>query len=126
MLINGRVALKGSSNDPVLLEWGAASDPGQSLIAKQGVLKFTNGMKIQWDTIVIGANSSVAFTLPEAYTEAHWCSFAVMESTIGSTGNQEDAMSWVPVASILSKVVVRSIANGSRAVTYLSIGKDAV
>ena len=126
MLINGRVALKGSSNDPTLLEYGDANDTGADGNLKYGILKFANGVKIQWDTISLAANTTTSVALREPYTESHWSALSGLAQTVPSAGLEEDTSAWVPSVDSLSKLSVRNIANSSRRVTWLSIGKDVV
>ncbi len=100
MLINGRVALKGSSNDPTLLEYGDANDTGADGNLKYGILKFANGVKIQWDTISLAANTTTSVALREPYTESHWSALSGLAQTVPSAGLEEDTSAWVPSAAL--------------------------
>ncbi len=126
MLINGSVALKGSSNDPAILEFSAATDVANGADLTSGIVKFANGLKIQWDTVDINADATTAVTLKEAYTEVHLSAMAIQAETVGDTNDQSDQMAFVPSTLPLSRVHLRNIAGLARSTTYISIGKDTV
>jgi hypothetical protein len=126
MKINGKLALKGSGNDPIILEHDDATVVGDESTHKRGVVKFANGMKMQWDTVSIAANSSVVVNLWEHYTDAQWCAYACMGETVTDDSNQQDVMAWVPSSDNLRTVTVRNIGGSTADVTYMSIGRDHV
>lgn len=125
MLINGNVALKGSSNEPHLQEFGVSTDTTQST-TKRGIIKFANGMKIQWDTVSIGANGTTTIDLREPYSKLAWSAYSVNATNVGNSDQETDNMAWVPSTNPLTTVDVRHIGGSTEAITYVSIGQDEV
>ena len=124
MKLNGRLALKGSANDVVVKEYGPASEIGDDADLTHGIIKFDSGLKMQWDTIDVAADTTVVIDLRERYTEAHYSVMTVFSEIVTSAGNQMDSAGWVPVADPLKTLTVQNIADSTRAVGWLSIGKD--
>ena len=127
MDINGAIALFGSSNELVLIENEPATDTAAgSDTHRRGIIKFTNGVKMQWDTIDIAADATTVTALHEPYSEAQWCVIGGFGQTVSETANQNDMMCWVPAADSLTTVALRNISSATDEMTYLSIGKDKV
>ena len=126
MKLNGNMALNGVSNELLLLSWGAATAGGNAGNHQKGVIKFNNGVKMQWDTISVTANDTDVVTLQSAYTADHFCVFSTFAEAVSDTGTQNDSMAWVSTTNRLTTLSLRNIAGTAQEVTYLSIGKDSL
>lgn len=127
MDVNGKLIVKGAVNDPVVSGIADSSTPGnQSGTESKGVLKFSNGLKIQWDTINQNGNATSEHTLPEAYTEDHYIVIASWNDRSGASETESTLQSYVPTTNKLSAIRVKSADDNTKAINYISIGKDAV
>jgi hypothetical protein len=125
MDINGKKAVKGTGPS-VLTDVAAATSTGGGSSNKQWVIKFPNGIKIQSDTIDIGANSGqVQFPLPSAYTGDHFVVMISTASAVTATADEHVNQAHVPTgANKLTHIEAENIGGSTWAFTYLSIGKD--
>jgi len=128
MDINGRLDMQSYGEPPVLSGVAAATATGNDGQDKQGVLKFSNGFKIQWNTVDVDADTATDFTLPSAYTEAHYGVLASYNETRSLTVNQSSVHAAVSVSpNNLTSVNLYQIAGAAGTfayVTYVSWGKD--
>lgn len=102
----------------------AATNPGNDGEEKQGTIKFPGGLKIQFDTVSVGANNTTSFDLPEPYTEDHYTVITNFSSAVSVGGNEGTNSAWVPTTGKLSKVRIRNAVDGTEQIGYISIGKD--
>lgn len=129
MDMNGVLNIMNGGEPPVLSNVSAASAGGNAGENKQGVLKFSNGFKIQWQTVDIAADGEATVGLVSAYTERHLGVMACYAETIGNTTNQSSVHIAIPAApNALSKVAIFQIINSPdpASVTFISWGLDTV
>ena len=125
MDFNGHLKVVGSTNYPTLSSVADSSAAGPNATHKKGVLKFHGGFKLQWDTISAGANTTTAFTLPEAYTEEHYTVVGSFAEDATDSAAESTLEFYVPTASKLSTVKCKNASPSARVVTYISFGKDS-
>lgn len=123
MDINGNLIVVGGGI-PVLRNVGPASSGGVGGMQTKGTMVFPNGFKIQWDTVAIPSRSATDYTLPEAYTEAHYMAW-------GSYASELDVATVTSSFTVFVKTLslVRAYSNKvttAEEMTYISFGKDAV
>ncbi len=127
MEVNGKLIVKGAVSDPVLSSIADATSPTRlSGTESKGVLKFSNGLKIQWDTSNAGSDGTTVLTLPEAYTEDHYTVIGSWNDSSGASETESTMQIWVPTTDKLSTVKVKSADGATKSVNYISIGKDTV
>lgn len=104
----------------------AGTATGGASTNRQGTLAIAGGVKIQWDTVNVLAQTTSTVTLPEAYTGDNYnvvASFA--EDPSGATV-AEGVAAWVPAAggSHLTSVVIHNAHDVALDISYISIGSD--
>ncbi len=122
MDINGKQVVKGAGPSILSLVGDSASG-GQQGQEKKWVLTFPNGIKIQSDTVIVTANSTEAFALPEAYTDAHYTVLVSCADEVG-TGVNDHCLHGEPQTGNLTHVIIENIGEDNRHFMYLSIGRD--
>jgi len=126
MDVNGKLFIKGKVNDPVLSAVAASTVAGRLETEYQGVIKFGNGIKIQWDIATVVGDSTTAFTLPEAFTEANYSVMGTWNATSGDSEAESTLQIYIPTTNNLSEVWCTSADDNDKAVRYVVIGKDTV
>lgn len=125
MKINGSLTVKGEDNELVLQSYGDATDGGPFSNHKSGVIKFNSGLKMQWDTVSIAANTNSTETLQSSYTCDHYCVMSILASDTVFHGDDDDTTAWVPTTDKLTTAIVRNESADTEEITYLSIGMDS-
>lgn len=126
MKVNGPFIIEGSANDVAISNVAAATNAGQLGQEKKGTLKFNNGLKLQWDSVTVGPNTTITATFPEAFTAEVY--FVVVQlATIPGAANQEDDYAgYLWATTPLSTCRITSQSNATKAVAYLVFGRDSV
>jgi len=127
MDINGNLVTIGSDT-PILRGVGPATSTGEEGMQTQGVIVFSNGFKIQWDTVSCGADSGATFSLPEAFTAYQYIVFGAYASAVSAEVTTSSLALYVPDSDLFSDDVrvFHNSADGTLDVTYISIGGDSV
>ena len=126
MNLNGNFTVRGGTNTVLSSNIGPATVGGEDGNNFKCTLKFTDGVKIQFDTVNMSADQQAEFALPEACTEDHYSVVAFYASNLNLSGQEQEICSWIPSgANKLSHVELLKITAGNHHVTFLSIGKDS-
>ena len=129
MELNGNLEIKGSSSEPVLdsiQDSDAVNDFSRA--HTQGILRFSNGLKIQWNMFTALANTTTQVALVEAYTLAQ---IMVIGSpnylSSGSNDNQFSRSFFIDSSgSGLTHISCVNADDVDQPMTYISFGLDEV
>lgn len=126
MEFNGNLQILGDSDFGVVLSGVAAGTAtGQDGENKKGILTFSNGFKIQWDTVALSGDTATVITLASAYTGRQLFVIASYGSDIDDSSNESSIAAFLSDSPDQdSKVNLKHNNNTTENVTYISFGFD--